>query len=408
VPKFLLVGHGSFANRGCEAIIRTTVSLLRDQWPDCTVILASGDPEHDRVHAAAAHMEVVPHWRVPRRFSPGWWARQIQQRLGSGAAAAHRLHIGHLEDTIRSADAVLSVGGDNYTEDYGRPTRWLMVDESVQRIGTPRVLWAASVGPFGNTETQEAVMGRLRGCALVTVRESLSAQYLAENGVEANVRLVADPAFLLQPEPLDTASFWPRGDLVLALNVSPILRRYRTETEMDPFPELILDFMRELLRTTNFGVLLVPHVMKPGNDDHAYMRSILDAVEGRDRVRLVPRGLNACQTKHVLSRCAFSIGARTHATIAALSSTVPTISLSYSRKALGINLSLFGDARWVLDARALHSHAEMLDRLQVLVDARDAVRCHLAAHIPALQALARSGVVHLVSTLACDGASSGQ
>jgi colanic acid/amylovoran biosynthesis protein len=60
--------------------------------------------------------------------------------------------------------------------------------------------------------------------------------------------------------------------------------------------------------------------------------------------------LNAAQIKQVISQCRFFIGARTHATIAALSSIVPTVSIAYSIKAKGINQDLFGHQDAVIDS----------------------------------------------------------
>jgi hypothetical protein len=37
MPSLLLVGHGGFSDRGCEAIVRTTCSLLRGRFPRTAV-----------------------------------------------------------------------------------------------------------------------------------------------------------------------------------------------------------------------------------------------------------------------------------------------------------------------------------------------------------------------------------
>lgn len=67
-----------------------------------------------------------------------------------------------------------------------------------------------------------------------------------------------------------------------------------------------------------------------------------------DKLAILSSDLNAAQLKHSISRCRFFIGARTHATIAAISQGVPTISIAYSVKAIGINRDLFGDLDVVL------------------------------------------------------------
>jgi colanic acid/amylovoran biosynthesis protein len=55
-----------------------------------------------------------------------------------------------------------------------------------------------------------------------------------------------------------------------------------------------------------------------------------------------PHQFNASQIKYVISNLRFFIGARTRATIAALSSGIPTVSIAYGVKAKGINKDLFG------------------------------------------------------------------
>ena len=51
---------------------------------------------------------------------------------------------------------------------------------------------------------------------------------------------------------------------------------------------------------------------------------------------------NCMQIKDCIARCRFFIGARTHATIAAYSTLVPTLVVGYSVKAKGIAKDLFG------------------------------------------------------------------
>src|SRR3546814_3406179 len=91
--------------------------------------------------------------------------------------------------------------------------------------------------------------------------------------------MMADPAFTLSPEPVDTAPGWPTfGEAgVLGLNISPLIERYRKEGQ-DLRPETI-KFIRHAV-TQGFGILLVPHVdpvaARPESGDAAYMTKMLD------------------------------------------------------------------------------------------------------------------------------------
>lgn len=57
---------------------------------------------------------------------------------------------------------------------------------------------------------------------------------------------------------------------------------------------------------------------------------------------MLDKAYSARQLKGYIRRCRAFIGARTHATIAAYSSCVPTLVLGYSVKSVNIALDLFG------------------------------------------------------------------
>jgi colanic acid/amylovoran biosynthesis protein len=67
------------------------------------------------------------------------------------------------------------------------------------------------------------------------------------------------------------------------------------------------------------------------------------------KVSLIENQYDSAQIKYIIGNCKYFIGARTHSTIAALSSFIPTLSIAYSVKARGINKDLFGHEEYVLD-----------------------------------------------------------
>ena len=58
--RFLLVGHQGSNNRGCEALVRTTVDVLRQIFPDSSITLASMYPENDLPLLDIDHLEIIP------------------------------------------------------------------------------------------------------------------------------------------------------------------------------------------------------------------------------------------------------------------------------------------------------------------------------------------------------------
>ncbi len=297
-------------------------------------------------------------------------------------------------------------GGDVISLDYGAASlySWTGQAEQAMNMGLPVALWAASVGPFAKSPHVEAFakqhLARYRS---ISVRESRTQAYLA--GLQIEAKLVADPAFTLLPEAFGDSQLLPAGaEGVLGLNVSPLVRKYRpTEESRRQLDNEVVRFVEQVTAQTQLGVLLIPHVGRagdaPGNNDHLYMQSLLRACQVEsNRVQLAPPTLNTAQTKHLISNCRFFIGARTHATIAALSGGVPTTSIAYSVKAKGINLDLFGHDEHVLETPDV-TEASLSRHLALLRERESFLRRQLAQSIPLVKERALAAADHLLAAL---------
>jgi polysaccharide pyruvyl transferase WcaK-like protein len=140
-------------------------------------------------------------------------------------------------------------------------------------------------------------------------------------------------------------------------------------------------------------ILLIPHVTTTDSDDDAFLRRVASAVRSRARgpidMAVMPASLNAAEIKWVIGQCRCMIGARTHATIASLSSCVPTVTLAYSTKGYGINLDVFGHTEFVLSPEEVSPEA-VVSRAERCVTEGATIREALADRIPALVAQAES------------------
>lgn len=397
--KFYLGGQFSFANRGCEALIRSTVRIIRAVHPDATFLCPSENAALDHRQWHQAGDSGVEFTAVP--------AFPLRLKLFSRAAgmltAVKRLPIPNLavdkrlRADLERCDAVLMMGGDILSLDYGLFSLYYSAGliQAARQLGKPTHLVAASVGPFTRDPLVESQMRRhLHGYTSITVRETSSLEYLRGLGLE-NVSLVADPAFVLEAEG------WADGDIVrpgrdhLGLNVSPLVRRIRTDAaSRQAFDDDIRAFVRWVVEEQSTDVVFVSHVEplagESDNSDRGYMDQLLTGLgDLSEHVRMTPEGLNAAQIKHAIGRCSSFIGARTHATIAALSQSVPTVSIAYSVKAVGINEDLFGSARYVLPTAEL-SLATLTQAFLALRQEREAIVEALGNRLPAWRENARS------------------
>lgn len=406
-PTFYLASQNNFGNRGCEALVRSTVTVLEAAFGKVNVLVPSFDRARDEAQwpdSAEAGVEFVNaptlsflmnKWSgACKRFE---WLRALPQPMPRAPAAT-------LSD-LRRADIVLSIGGDAYSLDYGLANLYFNVGiaEAAVAMGKPTILWGASVGPFsGEPRAERHVAEHLRRLRMVTVRESDSVSYLRSIGVVDNVIPVVDSAFAMQPQLVDTTAWWPAqsGEGVLGLNIGALIDGLRRRAgQSDGVMGDMVGFVRNVMERTRYAVLLVPHVAplngNLNNNDEVFNEQLLQALGGgTPRMAQVPRGLNAAQLKHVISRCRFLIGGRTHATIAGFSTAVPTLSVAYSVKAKGINRDLFGDERYVLETPRL-SQETLWTGLELLQRDEASIREHYDQVLPQWRERAYAGAQKL-------------
>jgi colanic acid/amylovoran biosynthesis protein len=404
MPKtFYLTGQNNFGNRGCEALVRSTVLAVRSVLPDARFLVPSADIPRDAAQwpeAAAEGVELVPVPEVP------WWLNKwggLCLRLPAVAGLPWPSLPSNGLDAryIDRADMLLSIGGDNYSLDYGVASMayFVAVAELAVSRGKPAALWGASVGPFDRMPGVQRHMARhLRRLSFVSVRESRSIGYLAGIGVVSNVVPVVDTAFLMKPQPLDISRFWcgEKGGGVVGVNMSWLVQHVRQQRGIagDVVAETA-KFVARILDQTDFSVLLVPHVApldgaSLNSDDLVNNRILALVAVSSARVGIVPAGLNAAQIKYVISRCRFLLAARTHATIAAFSTAVPVVSIAYSVKALGINEDLFGHQRYILETPAVSTDT-LWAALGVLRSEEGVIRELYKERLPAWRAKAVLG-----------------
>lgn len=345
--NILFILNGSTGNRGCEAILLSTWELISQTLPHATAINSSfRDPR--ATNTGYLQLPRLRHRCHPRPVSAQFLAWQWGKRVRGMSY--------NFERFLGTADVVMSLGGDNYSLDYSSAHQYLDANDKVLAAGKPLIIWGASVGPFTAAPAIEArVAEQFQRLAFVVARERRTVSYLDSIGVRENVLLLPDPAFSLQAAPVTLPEEQERmlEHGAIGVNLSPLLARYRKG--MDYWLQDAARWVQTLLDTSNRPVLLVPHVFEPDNDDQEFLYQLLRRIDAPStRLSLLKaRNLSCMQIKQVIGRLHAFVGARTHATIAAMSQGVPTLSIGYSMKALGINEEVFGSTDWLVPHDAL-------------------------------------------------------
>ena len=367
MKRILLYNHGGCENRGCEAIVRSTAALFGGK---AEVVLASDQAQYDRGVGLEGVTDIIPSLISP--YSLDRLINSVAFRLGASreSEVARRY-----APVIRrgKGSICLSIGGDTYC--YGRPEHLLVINKRLKRANAPMALWCCSIEP-------ELLCGELlehlRTYSLIVARESITYDALRSAGLPA--MLSCDPAFTLAGKELPLVKGWKEQGTV-GINVSPlVLSKARDRDKaMDAFAALV----RHILDTSSDSVALIPHVTWGHDSDLDSLGELKARFANEERVFMLEGNLNACELKGYIARLRLLITARTHASIAAYSTCVPTLVIGYSIKARGIARDLFGDeTTHLIPAQELDSGEQLIAAYDALAARADEERSGLAKRLP--------------------------
>lgn len=361
----IIYGNGSAGNHGCEAIIRGTVAVL---GKENTYIVQSVQPEDDiryRLQELVQIRSAVSPVKKDMRFLAAYLkmkaAKVYTDMDGLG-------YVDGIRYAAPNANIALSVGGDNYcypgTEIYG----WL--NREYHKNGVKTVLWGCSVEPEIVAKTD--VAKDLASYDLVVTRESIS--YEAVSKAQKNTVLAPDPAFFMEPQACQLDDRIKSGN-VIGINASPHI--LKCESSSGIVYQNYRQLIEHILQTTDAYIALIPHVVWASNDDRTVLRRLYEDFDCDPRLILV-EDHTAPELKYIISRCRMFIGARTHATIAAYSSCVPTLVVGYSVKARGIARDLFGsEENYVLPVQQLTAPEQLTEAFVWMKEREANIRMHL-------------------------------
>lgn len=415
-PHFLLVGHDGAHNRGCEALIRSTVMVLRDQFPHASFTLATMYPELEGPLTDIKDISVVPGYNRNFNISdcipiPKLKSNRLMHYLRFAIQSLYKnqlahepirpLHlrteqdfhlIRHLKKSLFEADALISTGGDLYNDDYGPPAYLMEIVEYAQFLRRTTIIWGASIWPYKTKWTENRMREMLIRTDLITVRDDETANYLASLGIYNNVARVADGAFLMPPSFTDkTALPWAvRPSTVIGFNGSDLLFSYLSQSRAKQTLSDLVAFFQSLIDNEKYGVILMPHDGYPGAAERDFLFGFEQLIDRPEKVYMIPVGLNAPEIKAVISQCDFFISMRFHPSIASLGQCIPTLGISHSPKFSGLYKSVFGHTEYLIPYDEI-TYDALKKKFTKLQSDKEEIREHLGRRIPELQAQARLG-----------------
>ena len=365
--KYFLFNHEGSKNHGCEAIVRGSMNIIENSDEKAEFVLSSYNPSDDKIinNITVKAAKTRDLTKVEKLIAA------VDLKINNSETYALQKMYSPIVSDAEDCDACLSVGGDTYC--YGDNHGIQVLTRELKKRGKKTVLWGASIGA---EDLSERKLESLRDFDAIFTREPITYELLKANGANDNIYLFSDPAFCMERVEVEPIDGFTREN-TLGFNISPLV------ASGDPRKkEIAEDFLRFVFENTTMKVLLVPHVVEENNNDYDFMKPIFEKFEHTGRIAILPPDLEARQYKGYIAGTRFFVGARTHSTIAAYSSGVPTIALGYSVKARGIAKDIFGEEKYVLDIKAMTDYEELRDEFLKLLENENEIRRELMKSIP--------------------------
>ena len=367
---FNLYSHGGSGNHGCEAIVRSTIKVLNENSVNVFSHNVDQDVKYGIDDICNLQKDTVS---SIQRGSLKWLLSSIQSKTTGRIDLKVKYQRKLLFDNIHSGDICFSVGGDNYC--YAGVEILGAVNYCLRKKHFKTVLWGCSVEP--ELLNNQHVINDISKFDLITVRESIS--YQALKRINNNTYLIPDSAFALDRIDLPLPTGWKENNTI-GVNASPLILSSGNSENivMEAYRKLIIT----IIENTDSTIALIPHVVWDNNDDREVLKQLYEEFKDTGRLVLVD-DFNCMQLKGYIARCRMFIGARTHATIAAYSSCVPTLVLGYSVKSRGIAKDIFGtDKNYVISVQGMKNTNLLSEGFLWLLENEKSIKSHLHSMMP--------------------------
>ena len=226
------------------------------------------------------------------------------------------------------------------------------------------ILTPQTIGPFYSKKAKLLGALILKKANTVFSRDYISNE--VANKYSKSSKMGPDLAFKLNKFPFSNLNLFPKlsSNKIIGINVSGLLWRggYSRKNEFNlviDYKKLIIDLIKNFLNQEATEIILIPHSFSQKRttsfveDDYESsieLKSIISNEILNAKINIIPRNINSSEIKYIISKTDFFIGSRMHSCIAAVSSKVPTIALSYSRKFKGL-FSYLGYGSFVINLK---------------------------------------------------------
>lgn len=312
-------------------------------------------------------------------------ANDTQQRHDVDQAVSVRdMSMAESQAVVATLDVLVFGGGgilyDNEAEIYLREVYL------AHELGVPVMVYAVSAGPLRTRSTRERVAEAIAKAAVVTVRDRSGRQLLEDIGVRRDILITADPALLLEPEPIQDDALLREG-----LDPTRYLVAFSVREPGPAAPEIDVSHYHALLANAadfivsrwQADIVFMP--MERGQMDVQHSHAVISRMQNATHATVLKGDYSPGQMLTLIGHFQFAVGMRLHFLIFAALQKVPFVALPYASKVSGLLLDLDLDMPPLDDINS----GRLLAIIDQSWDMRASLRSQIEQGLPPLQARAR-------------------
>jgi polysaccharide pyruvyl transferase CsaB len=273
---------------------------------------------------------------------------------------------------------------------------YLREAEIAHELDTPVMVYGISAGPLKDRSIRQSVRDCLNQAEIVTVRERQARKLLEEVGVRRLIEVTADPALLLEPEPLP-------GDALLREGIEGHTRLVgmsvrepgpaAPDLDQQHYHSLLANAADFMVERFDADIVFVPMERRVLDlqQSHAVMAQMVYA----DRATVLKGEYTSGQILSMMDHFTFALGMRLHFLIFAALRKVPFVALPYAGKVTGFldDLDMAMPPVQIINAGRIIAH---IDRSW---DHREEIQERIEHNLPPLQVRAASTHQRVVELL---------
>lgn len=312
----IISGYYGFENIGDDSLLTSIIAGIRERCGDV------------RITVLAKH---------PKRLA------KI-----CGVKTINRFNIPRIALEMRKARLLISGGGSLLQDGTSKKSLYyyVYIMNMAKRMKLNLMLYSNGIGPLRSEYGKKATADIISKADYISLREAESVELARSLYGKRELRLTADPAFLLEPADDE----WLRH----------IMKREGIEGKFfvvsikdgnnfdgNATGEAAVDIFAREIRSAaeKYGMMPIFVPMYPSRDD-----SITELLQRRCGCGKIIRGLTASELLGLLKKAEFVIGTRLHMLIFAASAGVPMLGISYDPKINGF-MNYIGEGERILDIR---------------------------------------------------------